>query len=138
MVCGEGISLPYIWRKGELNIMNTVLDVLVDINNGILAHNMVETYFSYRLVYFINENRKSEKHYIDTRYDGLRKTLENIIRGNLTTTNNIVVAQTTVRKSGETVSLLSRPYSFSLSEYFRKVCDEKTENCISDYRRRRM
>ncbi len=118
--------------------MYTVSSILSDVNRGILANNMVETEFSYRLVYFINENRKGEKHYIDTRYDGLRKTLENIIRGNLTTTNNIVVAQTTVRKSGETVSLLSRSYSFSLSEYFRKVCDEKTENCISDYGRRRM
>lgn len=110
--------------------MYTVSDVLSDVSRGILANNMVETEFSYRLIYFINENRKGEKHYIDTRYDGLRETLENIIRGNLTTTNNIVLATVTVRKNGKNVSLLSRAYGFNLNEYFQKLYGEKEKEHI--------
>ena len=33
-----------------------------------LSYNMVENMFSYRVVYFINFESKSEKHYADTRY----------------------------------------------------------------------
>lgn len=105
--------------------MFTISDILEDISRGCIANNMVETEFSYRLVYFINFGNGSEKHYIDTRYDGLRTTLENIIRGNLTTTNSIVLAAVTARKNGEIVSLLSRSYPFSLSEYFQKICEAK-------------
>lgn len=101
--------------------MVTISDIIADIDRGCVINNMVETEFSYRIVYFINTRNGSEKHYIDTLYDGLRAALENIIRGNLTTTNNIVIATVTTRKSGETVSLLSRSYSFSLSEYFRQI-----------------
>lgn len=87
--------------------------------------------FSYRVVYFINFESKSEKHYADTRYGGLRIALENIIRGNLTTTN--AVAALTARKNGETVSLLSRAYGFNLSECFRKICEEKKESISDNY-----
>lgn len=118
--------------------MNTVLDVLVDINNGILAHNMVETYFSYKIIFYINEGNASSKNYIVTSYSGLRKSLENIIRGNLTTTNSIVIATVTVRKKQGTVSLLSRSYKFDLSEYFRKICREERKRISSSYERRKI
>lgn len=118
--------------------MYTVSDILIDIQRGIAAHNMVETEFSYRLVYFINFGNRGEKHYIDTHYDDLRITLENIIRKNLTTTNTVVLATVTVRKNGETVSLLSRAYAFSLDEYFKQIVGEKEKNYISNnYEKRR-
>jgi len=90
--------------------MHTASDILQDADRGILSYNMVENMFSYRVVYFINFENKSEKHYADMRYGGLRIALENIIRGNLTTTNAVAVAALTARKNGETVSLLSRAY----------------------------
>ena len=96
--------------------MYTVSSILNDVDRGIVAHNMIENYFSYRVVYFINFENRSEKHYIDTRYDGLRETLENIICRNLTTTNTVVISAVTVRKNGESVFLLSRSYGFNLSE----------------------
>ena len=117
--------------------MFTISDILRDIQRGILAHNMIENYFTYRLIYFVNSENGNKKYYIDTRYDGLRAALENIVRENSTTTNCLVVAQTTVRKNGESICLQSRAYSFSLSEYFRKVCDGKTEIINSNYGGRR-
>lgn len=118
--------------------MYTVSDILIDIQRGIAAHNMVESEFSYRLVYFINFGNRGEKHYIDTRYDGLREALENIIRKNLTTTNTVVLATVTVRKNGEVISLLSRAYAFSLDEYFEQICCEtkKKDYIYSNYGRR--
>ena len=107
--------------------MYTVSSILNDVDRGIVAHNMIENYFSYRVVYFINFENRSEKHYIDTRYDGLRETLENIIRRNLTTINTVVISAVTVRKNGESVSLLNRAYGFNLSEYFRQICEESME-----------
>ena len=107
--------------------MYTVSSILNDLDRGIMAHNMIENYFSYRVVYFINFENRSEKHYIDTRYDGLRETLENIIRRNLTTINTVVISAVTVRKNGESVSLLNRAYGFNLSEYFRQICEESME-----------
>ena len=119
--------------------MVTISSILMDIQRGIAAHNMVETEFSYRLVYFINFGNRGEKHYIDTHYDDLRITLENIIRKNLTTTNTVVLATVTVRKNGETVSLLSRAYPFSLSGYFEQICCETKENkYVNNYYGRRM
>lgn len=118
--------------------MVTITDILQDINNGILAHNMIENCFSYRIVYFINFENRSEKHYIDTPYDGLRETLENIIKKNLSTTNTVVLAAVTTRKNGEVVSLLSRSYPFSLSGYFQQICEGKEKNINSNYRRRKM
>ena len=118
--------------------MYTISGILDDIDRGILAHNMIETCFSYRLIYFVNENGRGEKHYMDTQYSGLRAALENIIRGNLTTTNTIVVAEVTVWKNGKSVSLLSKAYSFSLSGYFQQIREKKEkDNINSNYARRR-
>jgi len=105
--------------------MFTVSDILQNIDRGCLANNMIEDSFSYRIIFYVNDGNKSGKHYMDTRYDGLRTTLENIIRRNLTTTNTVVLAAVTARKNGETVSLLSRPYSFNLNGYFEQIAGKK-------------
>lgn len=119
-------------------IMYTISSILNDVDRRILAHNMIETCFSYRLIYFVNSEHKGEKHYIDTRYDGLRMALENIIRGNLTTTNTVVISAVTTLKDGKCVSLLSRSYGFNLNEYFWKICEEKEKEYISNnYGRRK-
>lgn len=112
--------------------MYTISDILQDIDRGCAANNMAETEFSYRLVYFINIGNRGGKHYSDTRYDGLRQSLENIIRGNLTTTNTIVISAVTARKSGETVSLTSRSYAFSLDGYFKQIAGRKEKEYISN------
>lgn len=39
-----------------------------------------------------------EKNYIDGSYRDLKESLENIIRGNLNLTNNIIIAETTILK----------------------------------------
>lgn len=111
--------------------MYTISNIIADIDRGCLSNNMVEDRFSYRIVFFVNENRKGTKHYIDTSYDGLRKSLESIIREYLSVTNNIVVAETTALKNGKCVSLLSRSYAFSLEEYFHQIygrCKSDNEN----------
>lgn len=104
--------------------MVTISDIITDINRGIMAHNMVENCFSYRIIFFVNEGDKGTKHYIDTTYGGLRKSLESIIKDNLSLTNAIVIAETTVLKNGECVCLQSRPYQFSLDGYFRQINGE--------------
>lgn len=101
--------------------MFTVSDIITDITCGCAIHNLNENCFSYRIVYFVNEENKSIKRYLDTSYSRLRQSLENVIRGNLNTTNTLVIAQTTVRKNGKGICLLSRPYSFSLDGYFRQI-----------------
>lgn len=108
--------------------MFTISDIITDINSGILAHNMVETEFSYRVVFFVRESNGSSKHYIDTAYDGLRDTLENIVKENLSLTNSVVIAAVTVRKGGKSVSLQSRSYGFSLDEYFKRINGECGDN----------
>lgn len=108
--------------------MFTISDILQDIDHGCLANNMIEDRFSYRIVFFVNENRNGTKHYIDTTYDGLRKSLESIILKNLSVTNNIVIAETTVLKNGKCICLQSRSYSFSLDEYFRRLNGEYKDN----------
>lgn len=111
--------------------MYTISNIIADIDRGCLSNNMVEDRFSYRIVFFVNENGKGTKHYIDTSYDGLRKSLESIIREYLSVTNNIVVAETTALKNGKCVSLLSRSYVFSLEEYFHQIygrCKSDNEN----------
>lgn len=111
--------------------MYTISDIISDIDRGCIANNMTEDRFSYRIVFFVNENGKGIKHYIDTSYDGLRKSLESIIREYLSVTNNIVVAETTALKNGKCVSLLSRSYAFSLEEYFHQIygrCKSDNEN----------
>ncbi len=104
--------------------MYTVSDIIADINRGILANNLKEDRFLYRIVCFINSESGNKKYYIDTQYDGLRAALENIIRKNLTVTNTVVIAQATVRKNSESVLLLSKAYSFSLDGYFKQISGE--------------
>ncbi len=104
--------------------MYTVSDIVSDIACGCMANNMIEDRFSYRIIFFVNEGKKGTKHYIDSTYSGLRKALENIIRGNLSLTNTVVISAVTVRKNGEIVSLLSRAYLFSLDGYFRQINGE--------------
>lgn len=111
--------------------MFTISDIITDINRGITANNMVETEFSYRVVFFVRESNGSSKHYIDTAYDGLREALENIVKENLSLTNSVVIAAVTVWKGGKSVSLQSRSYGFSLNEYFRRINGE----CGDDGRR---
>ena len=88
--------------------MYTVSDILQDIDRGCLANNMIENRFSYRIIFFVNENGNGTKHYIDTTYDGLRKSLESIIRGYLSVTNNIVVAETTALKNSKRQGKVTR------------------------------
>lgn len=78
--------------------MYTISDILTDINRGCLANNMIEDCFTYRIIYFVNDGNNGRKFYIDCSYRDLRKSLENIIRGKLILTNNIVIAETTVIK----------------------------------------
>lgn len=101
--------------------MYTISDIIADINRGCIANNMVEDRFRYRIIFFVNEGDNSSKHYIDTLYDGLRRSLENIIRSNLSVTNNLVIAETTVLMNGKSVCLQSRSYSFSLDGYFKQI-----------------
>ena len=111
--------------------MYTISSIVEDISRGCIANNLNEEYFSYRIIFFVNENGTGIKHYIDASYDDLRKALENIIRGHLSVTNNIVIAQITTLKSGKCVSLLSRSYAFSLEEYFHQIygrCKSDSEN----------
>jgi len=101
--------------------MYTVSDIITDINRGCMANNMVEDMFSYRIIFFVNDENKGSKHYIDTIYGDLRKSLESIVRNYLSLTNNIVIAQTTVLNNGKCVCLQSKSYSFSLDEYFKQI-----------------
>jgi len=117
--------------------MFTVSDIISDVGRCCLANNMNESEFLYRIIYFVNENGKRTKFYVDTSYDDLRKTLEEIVKGNLSTTNTLVIATITVRKNREAISLLSKSYSFSLNGYFLKICGEKREKIIGNYGRRK-
>lgn len=104
--------------------MFTVSDILTDIDRGCMANNMVEECFSYRIIFFVNEGNKGIKHYIDTEYGGLRKSLESIIRSHLSLTNSVVIANTTALKDGKCVCLQSRSYLFSLDGYFKQISGE--------------
>ena len=117
--------------------MYTISDILADIQRGITANNLNEDYFSYRLVYFVNDVGRGTKFRVDTSYDGLRSALENIIRGHLSTTNTVVVAAVTVRKNRESISLLNRSYSYSLDGYFQKICETNEKDNINSYYVRR-
>jgi len=121
-----------------MEIMYTISNIIEDLGRGTFANNMIETCFSYRIIYFVNENGKGTKFYVDTSYDDLRKTLEEIVKGNLSTTNTLVIAAITTLKDKKCVSLLSRSYSFNLNEFFRKICEEKEkDNINNNYRRKR-
>lgn len=113
--------------------MYTVSDILQDIDRGCLANNMVEDMFQYRIVFYINEGNNGKKYYIDSSYMDLRKSLEYIIRKHLSTTNNIVVAQTTVLKNGKCICLQSKAYSFSLDEYFRRIKGDNVSKNLLRY-----
>ena len=89
-----------------------------------MANNMVEDMFRYRIVFFVNEGNNSTKYYLDTAYNGLRKSLESIIRENLSLTNCVVIAETTALKHGRCVFLQKQSYSFSLDGYFRQLSGE--------------
>lgn len=74
-----------------------------------------------------------KKYYLDSSYRDLRKSLESIIRGNLTLTNNVVIAETTVLKRGKCTCLQSRSYSFNLEEYFKRIKGECNSNRNNQY-----
>ena len=108
--------------------MNTITDILTDIDRGCMANNMIEDCFTYRIVYYVNVNNSGRKYYEDCTYRDLRKALENIIKGNLTVTN-VVIAATTILKNGRCVYLQSKTYTFSLADYFKRIngdCIDKT------------
>lgn len=107
--------------------MFTISNILMDISRGCAMHNLNENCFSYRIIYYTNEHGVGTKHYVTCIYEDLRKTMENIIRKNLTLTNSVSVAQTTVLLNGKCVCLQSRSYSFCLNEYFRQIYDGKKE-----------
>lgn len=122
------VKLPLtIYIGSGEKIMVTVSDIITDINRGCIANNMVEDRFRYRIIYFVNEGDNGSKYYIDTTYNGLRRSLENIIRSNLSLTNSVVIAETTVLKNGKSVCLQSRSYAFSLDGYFRQINGEYTD-----------
>lgn len=108
--------------------MYTISNILADIDQGCVANNMVEDRFSYRIIFFVNEGNKGSKHYMDTVYSGLRKSLESIIRKYLSLTNNVVIVETTVINNGKCVCLQSRAYSFSLDGYFKQINGECRES----------
>lgn len=108
--------------------MYTVSDILADINRGCMANNMVENMFSYRIIFYVNDGNRGTKYHIDSRYSDLRKTLENIIRSNLSLTNNLVIAETTALKNGRCICLQSKSYSFSLDSYFKQISGEYRGN----------
>ena len=107
--------------------MFTISDILADVDRGILANNMIETCFSYRTIFYVNEGNKGTKHYADTEYNDLRETLEGIIKGYLSLTNSVVIAETTVLKDGKCIRLQSRSYAFSLEEFFQRINGERVD-----------
>lgn len=122
------IPSPHM-EKVKGKFMYTISNILEDIDHGIMANNMVETEFSYRIIFFVKDGNRSSKHHADTAYDGLRETLEGIVRDYLSLTNSVVIAAVTVRKDGQSVCLQSRSYGFSLDEYFRRIngeCGERS------------
>jgi hypothetical protein len=113
--------------------MYTVSDIIADIDRGCFANNMVEDMFSYRIIFFVNQNGKGTKHYADTSYRNLRKTIESIVRENLSTTNYLVIAETTALKKGKCVCLQSKSYSFSLEQYFKQISGESRNDKKIEY-----
>lgn len=121
---GEGDIPSPTYGESEGKNMFTISNILEDIDRGCAANNMIEDKFSYRVVYFVRDSNGSFKHYIDTAYEGLRETLEGIVKENLSLTNSVVIAAVTVRKDGQSICLQSRSYGFSLDEYFRQINGE--------------
>lgn len=101
--------------------MYTVSDIVADISRGCAANNLNEGMFRYRIIFFVNEGDNRSRHYMDSMYSDMRKSLEDIIRNHLSLTNNIVIAETTVLKDGKCIGLQSRSYPFCLDGYFRQI-----------------
>ena len=101
--------------------MYTVSDIIADINRGCAVNNLNENMFQYRIIFYVNEGTIGNKHYMDSVYSDMRRTLEDMIRKYLSLTNNIVIAETTILRDGKCIGLQSRPYSFCLDEYFRQI-----------------
>ena len=119
-------------------VMFTISSILQDINRHCAIYNMLEDRFSYRIIYYVNEDGIGTKHYIDTAYGDLRKTLEGIIKNNLSLTNTVAIAQTTIRKNKECICLQSRSYMFNLNEYFEQIIGRKEKVYVNkNYGRRR-
>lgn len=124
-------------RKGGM-AMHTISDIVADVERHCAIYNMMEDRFSYRIVYYVNEGGVGIKHYIDSTYDGLRRTLETIVKNNLSLENTLVFAQTTVLLNGCGVCLQSRSYMFNLDEYFKQIIGRKEKVYVNDnYGRRR-
>lgn len=115
--------------------MYTVSDIIADIERGCIANNMVEEMFSYRIIFYVNEGSRGTKYYIDSRFAELRNALECIVRNNLSLTNNLVIAETTVLMNGRCVHLQSKSYSFSLDQYFKQISGEGNRNKGTAYGR---
>lgn len=105
--------------------MFTISNILEDIKRNCAVYNLNENAFLYRIVFFVNEESASRKYYVDAQYENLRQSLENIVRENLSLTNTLVIAQTTVLLNGRCVCLQSRSYKFSLERYFQLVTDKQ-------------
>lgn len=119
--------------------MITISDILLNVERGCLVHNMAENEFSYRIMFCVHNGNKRTRKYVDTSYANLRNTLENIIRGNLTITNTVMVENVTVRKDGKSVCLLNRSYSFCLDGYFEQIIGKREkEYKTANYGRRRL
>lgn len=118
--------------------MFTITNILEDIQRGITANNLNEDYFSYRIVFFVNDVGRGTKFRVDTPYGGLRSALENIIKKNLTTTNCLVIAAVTTLKNEKCISLLSRSYPFSLDGYFKQIVGKKEKEYIRNNCGRRL
>lgn len=113
--------------------MFTVSDIVDDIDRGCTTNNMIEEKFSYRIIVFVRDGGRSEKHYVDSTYHNLRKSLEYIIRKYLSLTNCVMIAQTTALKDKRCVCLQSRAYSFSLDGYFKQIngeCRNRNRNIM--------
>lgn len=117
--------------------MYTISSVLQNISRGCMIHNLNEDYLSYRIVYFVNENGKGTKYYVNTSYSELREVLENIIRDHLSLSNSVVIAQTTILKNGKCVRLQSRPYTFCLDGYFQQLVGNDSVEEEKGYEKRR-
>lgn len=115
--------------------MFTISDILQDISRGCAANNLNEDCFSYRIVFFVNEENTSKKYCVNSSYGDLRQTLESIVRGNLSLENNLVFAQTTVLRDRKCVCLQSRSYGFSLEGYFCQIYGKgkKRNNACNKY-----
>ena len=76
----------------------------------------------------MNDENKGTKFRVDTSYDGLRESLENIIRDNLTTTNSLVIAEVTVRKDKQSISYSAKRMGSAWTDIFKRSARKKRKN----------